>query len=337
MAATPEEFNPSKIIFSDEDYKKAAKNWKLPLLQMPLLAIQDILQYMSGMGNVRYKVALPTIEGHAQFGPYNAFRKDEGDVNVKFRELETYCGSVIKDFEPNAYIQLLIGQMASALGDGQKNAPSAQAVIGCVMKSLGYNLRQHLFDAVRNASGTGTADLFDGWMTIINKEITAGEIATGKGNYQVITETVTKQNAVDIAKEIERGADPYLRRSEKFLYCSPEFADLYNDCYKLTSGNVPYNKQYEQMYVEGSGNKTTIIPLDILSGSDKFILTPKANMLYGFDTMSDLTRIQVDRFSSFILTLSAVMFFGTQIYTLDKRYFKVIKFGSAVQTSEEEE
>ena len=337
MASTPQEFNPSVINFSDEEYKKAAKNWKLPLLQLPLLAIQDVLQYMTGMGNVRYKVALPTVEGEAQFGPYNAFRKDTAGLNVKFRELETFPGSVIKDFEPNAYLQLLIGQMAGKLGDEQKNALSAQTVLGCVMKSLGYNLRQHLFDAVRNATGTGTADLFDGWMTIINKEITAGEIAAGKGNYQVISDTVTKQNAVDIAKLIERSADPYLRRTDKFLYCSPEFADLYNDCYQLTHAALPYNTQYNQVFVEGSGNRTTLVPLDVLAGSDKFILTPKSNMLYGFDNMSDLTRIQVDRFSSFVLTLSAIMFFGTQIYTIDKRFFKVIKFGSAVQTAEEGE
>lgn len=329
MAETNQTFNPAGLSFSDEDYKKAAKKWSLPLLQIPLLEVNDILQYTTGMGGVRYKVALPTVEGSAQFAPYNAFRKSADGTKVNFRELETFLGSVQQDFEPLQYVQLLIGQQSALLGDQLKQAPSAKLVLASVMKSLGYNLRQALFSARRKADGTTTMDLFNGWMTIVDDEIAAGNISADNGNYQQITEEATSANAVDIAKSIERTADPQLRQTAKFLFCSPEFADLYNDNYMLTHAAQVYNKQFEQVYLEGSGNRTTIVPLDVLAGSKKFILTPKSNMLYGFDNMSQLSTVEVNRFSSFVLTLAATMFFGTQFYTIDKRFFKVVEFKAA--------
>jgi hypothetical protein len=63
----------------------------------------------------------------------------------------------------------------------------------------------------------------------------------------------------------------------------------------------------------------------VLAGSDTMIITTKDNMLYGYDSMGDIERLQVDRFAPFVLTLSAAMFFGTQLRSIDKRFCKVIK------------
>ena len=131
-------------------------------------------------------------------------------------------------------------------------------------------------------------------------------------------------DALDVAKSIERKAHPVLRATEKFLYCSPEFADAYNDAYMLTHGGIVYNKKFEQAVVEGSNNKTTLAPLTCLAGSSKFFLAPKSNMLYGYDSLSDQERIQVDRFKPFMLTLSASMFFGVQFYSIDPRMLLMV-------------
>ena len=37
------------------------------------------------------------------------------------------------------------------------------------------------------------------------------------------------------------------------------------------------------------------MPLDCLAGTDKYIVTPDSNMLYAYDNMSDLTRMEVKR------------------------------------------
>lgn len=115
-----------QLVFSDADYEKAAKQWGKEFLLMPLYSCMETLKYMTGMPGTRYKVALPTVEGNAQFAPYRSNRRSNDQTKVDFREIETFFGNVRIDFEPNKQIQMLIGQSAAFLGDGQAQAPSAK-------------------------------------------------------------------------------------------------------------------------------------------------------------------------------------------------------------------
>lgn len=312
------------ISFSDEEYQKAAEKWRQQLLLLPMLSCKDSLRFMTGIPGIRNKEHVGTAKSNAQFGPYKADKNSSSTTEVKYRELETFFGNVCEDFEPNSVVTMLLGQNASFLGEGQKTAPSAKLVIASVLKSLGESLHNVLFTAKRNAEGDTSADLFNGFITIADAEVEAGNIADGKGNLFKITTGFSEADALDVAKSIKRKAHPVLRATEKFLYCSPEFADAYNDAYMLTHGGIVYNKKFEQAVVEGSNNKTTLAPLTCLAGSSKFFLAPKSNMLYGYDSLSDQERIQVDRFKPFMLTLSAAMFFGVQFYSIDPRMLLMV-------------
>ena len=312
------------ISFSDEEYQKAAEKWRQQLLLLPMLSCKDSLRFMTGIPGIRNKEHVGTAKSNAQFGPYKADKNSSSTTEVKYRELETFFGNVCEDFEPNSVITMLLGQNASFLGEGQKTAPSAKLVIASVLKSLGESLHNVLFTAKRNAEGDTSADLFNGFITIADAEVTAENISEAKGNLLTITTGFSEADALDVAKSIERKAHPVLRATEKFLYCSPEFADAYNDAYMLTHGGIVYNKKFEQAVVEGSNNKTTLAPLTCLAGSSKFFLAPKSNMLYGYDSLSDQERIQVDRFKPFMLTLSAAMFFGVQFYSIDPRMLLMV-------------
>ena len=312
------------ISFSDEEYQKAAEKWRQQLLLLPMLSCKDSLRFMPGIPGIRNKEHVGTAKSNAQFGPYKADKNSSSTTEVKYRELETFFGNVCEDFEPNSVVTMLLGQNASFLGEGQKTAPSAKLVIASVLKSLGESLHNVLFTAKRNAEGDTSADLFNGFITIADAEVTAENISEAKGNLLKITTGFSEADALDVAKSIERKAHPVLRATEKFLYCSPEFADAYNDAYMLTHGGIVYNKKFEQAVVEGSNNKTTLAPLTCLAGSSKFFLAPKSNMLYGYDSLSDQERIQVDRFKPFMLTLSAAMFFGVQFYSIDPRMLLMV-------------
>ncbi|WP_346700904.1 hypothetical protein [Barnesiella sp. An22] len=312
------------ISFSDEEYKKAAEKWRKELLLIPMMAAKDSLRFMTGIPGVRGKLHVGTAASNAQFGPYKASKSSSTTTDVKYRELETFFGNACEDFEPNSVITTLLGEGASFLGDGQKVAPSAKLVLATVAKSLGEALHNALFTARRNEEGDTTADLFNGFTTIADAEVTAGNISAAKGNLLKITTGFSEADALDVAKTIERKAHPALRAAKKFLYCSPEFADAYNDAYMLSHGGIVYNKQFEQAYVEGSSNRTTLAPLPCLAGSNKFFLAPQSNMLYGYDNMSDVENIQVDRFKPWFLTLSAAMFFGVQFYSIDPRMLLMV-------------
>ena len=313
-----------KLQFTLDDYQKAAIKWRKDLLMLPIIGIQDTLQYMTGRPGIRYKENVGTIYADAQFAPYKATRT--GDVNLKldFRTLETHFGNVVAKFEPNSAISTLLGTGATK-GDGQMTTPTALHVLAQIAKGLSEHLNDAMWNGVRNANGDTTKDLFDGFDTITQKEITAGNVSAENGNYMKISEKITSANAVDVAKEILFSLDPRLRSQELLMFCSQDFADKYNEAYLMSHGGIAYNTQYAQGSVEGSNGRLKLVPLYNKADSKFIHICPKSNMLVGYDQMGDIESIMVKEYEPFILTYIATMFFGVQFESIDKRRFKAIE------------
>lgn len=313
-----------KLQFTLDDYQKAAIKWRKDLLMLPIIGIQDTLQYMTGRPGIRYKENVGTIYADAQFAPYKATRTGDVNLQLDFRTLETHFGNVVAKFEPNSAISTLLGTGATK-GDGQMTTPTALHVLAQIAKGLSEHLNDAMWNGVRNANGDTTKDLFDGFDTITEKEITAGTIAADQGNYMKIDEAVTSANAVDIAKEILFSLDPRLRSQELLMFCSQDFADKYNEAYLMSHGGIAYNTQYAQGTVEGSNGRLKLVPLYNKADSKFIHICPKSNMLVGYDQMGDIESIMVKEYESFILTYIATMFFGVQFESIDKRRFKAVE------------
>ena len=315
---------PGKLTFTLEDYQKAAIKYRPELLKLPLLGCMDTLKHMTGRPGIRYKETVGTIGYNAQFAPYKATRKSNGNLEMDFRTLETFFGNVVADFEPNSAIQTLLGTGATK-GDGQMQTPTAREVLGLIAKSLSHNLNEAIWSAKRDANGDTTATLFNGFDTITKDEVTAGNLAAAKKNYMKLTSAITAENACDVAKEILFSLDPHLRAQKLKMYCSQDFVDKYNEGYLLTHGGIPYNTQYGQGAVEGSNGKLKFCPLYNKAGSKFMHVTTKSNMLVGYDQMGDVENVMVKEYAPFILSYIATMFFGVQFETIDKRRFKTIE------------
>ena len=313
-----------KFSFSPEDFQQAAIKYCSELLMLPIIGCQDTLQYMTSRPGIRYKERVGTMTGDAQFAPYNPARSTDYNLNLSYREIETFFGSVVAKFEPNSAISTLLGTGATK-GDGQMTTPTAKHVLSLIAKNLSEHLNDAIWNGVRNANGTTTKDLFNGFDTITQSEITAGEISASKGNYMKLSEEITSANAVDVAKEILFSLDPRLRSQDLYIYCSQDFVDKYNEGYLLTHGGIPYNTQYGQQSVEGSNGKLKFVPLYNKANSKFMHVTTKSNMLVGFDQMGDVENVMVKEYEPFILTYIATMFFGVQFESLDKRRFKTIE------------
>ena len=313
-----------KLQFTLDDYQKAAIKWRKDLLMLPIIGIQDTLQYMTGRPGIRYKENVGTIYADAQFAPYKATRTGDVNLQLDFRTLETHFGNVVAKFEPNSAISTLLGTGATK-GDGQMTTPTALHVLAQIAKGLSEHLNDAMWNGVCNPNGDTTKDLFDGFDTITEKEITAGTIAADQGNYMKIDEAITSANAVDIAKEILFSLDPRLRSQELYMFCSQDFADKYNEAYLMSHGGIAYNTQYAQGTVEGSNGRLKLVPLYNKADSKFIHICPKSNMLVGYDQMGDIESIMVKEYEPFILTYIATMFFGVQFESIDKRRFKVIE------------
>lgn len=313
-----------KFSYSPEDFQQAAIKYRSELLMLPIIGCQDTLQFMTSRPGIRYKERVGTMTGDAQFAPYNPARSTDYNLDLSYREIETFFGSVVAKFEPNSAISTLLGTGATK-GDGQMTTPTAKHVLSLIAKNLSEHLNDAIWNGVRNANGTTTKDLFNGFDTITQSEITAGEISAAKGNYMKLSEEITSANAVDVAKEILFSLDPRLRSQDLYIYCSQDFVDKYNEGYLLSHGGIPYNTQYGQQSVEGSNGKLKFVPLYNKANSKFMHVTTKSNMLVGFDQMGDVENVMVKEYEPFILTYIATMFFGVQFESLDKRRFKTIE------------
>ena len=276
-----------------EQFQEAATQWRPELLMQPIIGCQDTIQHMTPRPGIRYKENVGAISGDAQFGPYKPSRSTDFNLNVKYRTLETYMGSVHCKFEPNSSASTILGYMAATKGDGQMKAPTALHVLTYIAKSLSGNLNDAIWSGERNPSGDTTHDLFDGFDTITQMEIDADEISVANMNYMKLTEEITAANALDVAKEILYSLDPRLRSQDLNMYCSQDFADKYNEAMLLTHGGINYYNQFNQNCVEGSNGKLHIIPLFNKADSKFIHVTPKSNMLVGYDQMGDVESLMV--------------------------------------------
>lgn len=314
-----------KLTYTLADYQEAAAKWRKDLLMLPIIGIQDTLQYMTGRPGIRYKEHVAEINGNAQFGPYKPSRSTDFNLNLDFRTLETFMGSVVAKFEPNSAISTLLGEIGATKGDGQMSTPSAMHVLALIAKGLSENLNDAIWKGKRNPSGDLSIDLFDGFDTITENEIAAGGLTEKKGNYMKLDDEITNVNAVDIAKKILFSLDPRLRSQDLNLYCTQDFADKYNEAYLMSHGGIIYNNQYDQQTVEGSNGRLHIVPLYNKNGSKFMHISPKSNMLVGYDQMGDVENVLVKEYEPFILSYIATMFFGVQFESIDKRRMKVIE------------
>ena len=317
-----------KLTFTPQEFQEAATKYRRELLMLPIIGCNETLQYMTGRPGIRYKENVGAISGDAQFAPYKPSRSTDFNLNVDYRTLETFFGSVVAKFEPNSAVSTILGATGATKGDGQMQTPTALHVLALIAKGLSSHLNDAIWNGKRNAAGDTTADLFDGFDTITSMEITAGNISAAKKNYMKLTEEITTANAVDIAKEILFSLDPRLRAQDLIMYCSQDFADKYNEAYLLTHGGIVYNNKYDQTTVEGSNGRLKIVPLYNKMDSKFIHVTTKSNMLVGYDQMSDVESILVKEYEPFILSYIATMFFGAQFESIDYRRMKVIELAA---------
>lgn len=304
------------VIITPDALKQSAQTFRKELLIMPARMLQQYIQYFTVRTGIRYKETVGELSGDAELGPYSSTRKDESDIAINGRVLETFLGSIIKDFEPNKVVQSVYGAL-QVKGDALKNVNITRAVLTYIMSRISHNLYKNLFVAKRNDGGTKTVDLFNGFDTIIDTEKTAGNIAAGKGNMFVV-EAFTRENTVDQLKAFFWAADENLQMQNTIMYLPPTIYNYYNEDYKATTGATPYNTEYKKTFLEGSDNRCTLLPLSAKANCNYIQLTTRENSMIGTGAGVASESLDVDRFSPFVLTFSTALFFGCQYESISK-------------------
>ena len=318
---------PVGVITSTQlsEYQKAAIKYRKEFLAMLVIGLDEIRPHVTIRPGIRHKERVGTLNMNAQFAPWKVDMKTGKDATLAFRDLETFFGGIDYEFSPNSAATLVIGENADTKGEGMKNADIVKKSLIEICKTLSENLNAVIWSAVRNANGTTSAALFNGWDTITSTEITAGNIAAAKGNFLQLTENITSENAVDVLKNAFRAANKILKAQKTKMYISQDILDMYEDAYFTLHAATPWVKGFEQKILEGSNGKCELVPLSSKEGSQYIHLSTKENMLIGVDQMSDEEDVIIEHHSAFTLEFVATMFFGVEFESIDPRRLFVIK------------
>ena len=312
---------------SDAELQKSAVMYRKDLLVMPVIAAEATLQHMTPRPGVAGREVLGQLSGGIELGPYDPQRYDDDGLDIKPRTLETYLGSVIKRFDLNSVAKTVYGSLTTQ-GEALTSLDLARQVLNYLSMQLGRNLNLHIWDAKRNNTGTKTKDLFDGFDTITQKEITAGTIATQQGNFIQLSQAIDESNATDILMSIYESADDTLQGVPTKMFVPFSIYRAYNKDYLASFGNVVYNTEFKKTYLEGTDNLCEIVPLVGKKGSQFIHLTTKSNMIYGYGDGLDSEKIAIEKHHEFLLSFVATMFFGCQFEAINKERLMVAKLAS---------
>ena len=305
---------------------------KTEILAMPKQKMADTIKHMTPRTGIRYKEIVGQIDGDIQVGPYDKSRVDSTGMDIKGRELEVFFGNAVKNFDPNEVIQSVYGE-ATNKGAELTQANINRYVLAFLASKAGENFSKSIWSAVRNASGTTTADLFNGFDTITAADM----LATGAGgvvpalisvankNLIELGAAITSSNAVDTLKSIYNGAHEQLQSVPSKLFVSRAIYNAYNEDYQSSHGALPYNTQYKKTFLEGSDDLCELVPLFNKKDSPYIHLSTQKNMLVGFDLESDLEKIVVEKFAAFTLQFVMAMFFGVQFESVSPEVLMVAK------------
>lgn len=315
-----------KSIVTLAELQKSAVTYQKDLIIMPVISAQATLGHMSPRPGTRGRRVVGQLDGDPELGPWDPKRKDEGGFTVTPRVLETFLGNCTHGFVPNDVWDTVHGSLI-VQGEALKGVDIARAILFFAAGKLGKKLNMSIWAAQRDDAGTTTMQLFDGFDTITSKEITAGTIAAAKGNYMELGAPIDAQNAVDAFKSIYDSASDELQGEPSKLYITRQQYRAYCEDYKATTGATPYNTEYKKTFLEGSNDLCELVPLTSKKASPYIHLSPQANMLYGYGAGLAEEALNVEKYSSWELTLEAAMYFGVQFESISPERLMVAKVG----------
>lgn len=306
--------------------------YRKEILAMPVVALEKTLKHMTVHRGVRGEVTIGGYENDAELRPYRT-DKDATDKGKMFaRTLHTYLGDLVEEFDPYKLFATVYGEEFSSLTD-RKEAQIVKDIALYLSKKVGSKLGRNLFSAVRNEGGNSTADLFDGFDTIIAKDINKGNITVAKGNLH-IHEAITAANAGDVLAGIYRAASDELRDLAEEgaplkMFVPQSVLDYYDEWVLATLGSVPYNTSYNQSRLHCNKN-VEIVPLVGLKSSEYIYLTTKENTHVGVDGFSEQEMAKIRECDNpKALQFFMCMFFGVQFECIMPEIFLVSRTTAA--------
>ena len=285
-----------------------------------MASVEEVTKHMRVINNLKGKETESTIVPQAKFRPYHSEKIVSGTGGLIARTLETFPLEILEEFDPeNLYTTIFGGTV-----DVEKiDLDIVRRILTEEMNNASRGLCDVIFNGVRNASGTGALDGFDGFDTIIAKEFAAGNISLANGNFTNLGE-VNATNIGDVWKRMYRKMDEKLRGGDAtklVLACTPTEYDMYKNWYaqQFGAGNFPGTP--EQTSLDGTANKVQILPLVGTEGMNHCFITTKENMKVGVNVAPNVAKFEVRRPDNpNVVQFHVVIYMGVDFANVDKEF-----------------
>ncbi len=198
------------------------------------------------------------------------------------------------DDEPERYRRWYLGDIAGGI------VPNSHPFeiwlnnygIQCASEDLAAALLTAKYDATKLADGVQYA--FDGPLTIVQAEITAGNIAVAKGNMYA-TGALTRANCGDKLLAMWRSRSESFRSAKSEMWISGDVMDLYTDWLEDQGVHVTGTlgeAADETTYLRNTQKMVKLVVVPYMPEGSQFVqLMMPRTIFYGFDNNADMKQL----------------------------------------------
>lgn len=310
---------------------KSGTKYRKEVLTMVRMAIERILKHMTVRSGIQGTEIVGTLGSGAQIRPYRTEKGAKNTTTLRSRELQTYLGDVLEEFDPYAIYETCFGQSHTVK---RTELDIVKAIVVEMAKVCSEYLGYAIFTAVRKADGDTTADLFNGFDTTIKIERAEKydvndshfKISKGNGNFQELGE-LNVANIGDKLLQFYRACHTIFKDKLKVkMYVPYSHVEMYDEWY---NANFNYKTDPDKVgrTLHGTDKKVEIVPLACMQGVEHIILSTKKNMLIGTDQMSAKERFEINKCDNpKVVQYFMTMYFGANFESIDEREFCCASF-----------
>lgn len=297
-------------------------------LAMPRELINESVKWMDEIKPLRGKYTRGTYKAGGHYKPLKPDWNPDQPGNFVARTLETFACQVEEEFDPASMLTTVYSKPLESIDHIGMDIVKLIAVEE--MRKASEDLNECIWQGVRNESSTDSLANFDGFGTIIRKELTAGNIGINKGNYKQ-TGGINKFNVGPKLKAIWKKRNRKIKSGE--MYVEQEILDMYNEWYQAQNfNNANTNTDGQQQYLIGSNKKCKLVSCPGMEGMGFIIVTDgKRNLMFGSHGIG----VGEDAVAPFILRhgnnvksvqLYTEAWFGVQFSHIEKEFLMVSSY-----------
>lgn len=305
----------------------ACKKHKDLLVSVRAEEAKNVLQHFTPISGVKDSITLGRTTLMKVCGKYTGEftgHKEAGEI-VPRTLIVRPCTMEMKD-EPERYRRTYITEVDGGLS--MEKHPFEVWLINYGLKCASKELHDVMLVAKYDASEAKKTltDAFDGILTIIEAEKTAGNISAEKGNL-FTTGEMTVANVGDKLLEMWRKMPGVFKRAGGKMFISDSLGEMYDD-WLDNQGTLVTGSGAEtagQQWLRNTNKKCEIVRLSGMPEGSQFVMiTTKENLVYGYDTEADFRRlIPFNSGNPYMFTAAGKFVIGFQVVTLHASEFLI--------------